>query len=407
MAVWLSRDQALALLHVRAQTLYAYISRGRIAARPDPADPRKRQYSSEDIEALTGRRARGKRPDRIAASTIAWGEPIIATAISTVRQGRLSYRGHDAVTLAQTASLEDAASLLWASARRPAFAAPSVSSLPAVRSGGIKSKRSQITRAQGWSTLADAAAQGAPILGATQAALHREGAALVGRLAAAFGAAPGRGALHRRLAAGWGGGHAAAEAIRRALVLLADQELSTSVFAARVTASTGAALGACVLAGFAALSGPLHGNATGAVQELFAEIARTGIDATLARRREAALPIPGFGHRLYPAEGDPRAPALLAAVAIPEAMRIAIARLRAATGEAPTIDVALVALARSFALPCDAPFALFAIARSIGWVAHAIEQAGAGTLIRPRARYVGRAMGEAATSRRGRNAAKR
>ena len=69
-----------------------------------------------------------------------------------------------------------------------------------------------------------------------------------------------------------------AEAIRRALVLLADHELNASTFAARVAASTGASPAACLLAGLATLSGPRHGGAGEAVMQL-AE------DAGAARRR--------------------------------------------------------------------------------------------------------------------------
>jgi citrate synthase len=60
-----------------------------------------------------------------------------------------------------------------------------------------------------------------------------------------------------------------------------------------------------------------------------------------------------------------------------------------ATGEAPNIDFALVALADALGLPEDAPFAVFATARCAGWIAHAVEQLQTGQLIRPRARYTG------------------
>jgi citrate synthase len=53
------------------------------------------------------------------------------------------------------------------------------------------------------------------------------------------------------------------------------------------------------------------------------------------------------------------------------------------------MDFALTALRQSLQLPAEAPFALFAVARSAGWLAHAIEQIETGALIRPRARYVG------------------
>jgi citrate synthase len=63
--------------------------------------------------------------------------------------------------------------------------------------------------------------------------------------------------------------------------------------------------------------------------------------------------------------------------------------VRAQAGLAPNIDFALVAACERLSLPQDAPFALFATARCAGWIAHAIEQAQAETLIRPRARYMG------------------
>src|SRR5262245_56616587 len=113
MAEWVDRRAALATLGVRHQTLYAYVSRGRIAARPHPDDRRCSVYRAADIAALIGRRARGRRYSAIAASAIAWGEPSITTSISTIHDGRLIYRGHDAVTLAESATLVDVAGLLW------------------------------------------------------------------------------------------------------------------------------------------------------------------------------------------------------------------------------------------------------------------------------------------------------
>jgi citrate synthase len=89
----MDRQTALAALGVRLQTLYAYVSRGRIEMMPDPADPRRSLYRADDIADLTTRRARGRATTRIAASTIAWGEPVIATSISAIRHGRLIYRG--------------------------------------------------------------------------------------------------------------------------------------------------------------------------------------------------------------------------------------------------------------------------------------------------------------------------
>jgi citrate synthase len=381
---WLTRDEALAALKVRPQTLYAYASRGQIGVQPDPANPRRSLYRGEDIAALIKRRERGRRPDAIAASTISWGgEPIIATAISTIVQGRLYYRGRDAVDISATATLEEAAGLLWDAASPPSF-----------QSGAQKHLPREGARSRAYIALAKAAASGVPTFGRAPGVLQDEAASLVACLAAAFGAVPTDSApLHLRLAAAWSQDEVAADVIRQALVLLADQELTTSAFAARVTASTGASLGACVLSGLAALSGPLHGNATVRVQSLFEEVARTSAAETITRYLASGMPIPGFGHPLYPMEGDPRAASLLASFDPSPPFQQMISKMSAATGLRPTIDVALAALAARFGLPEDAPFALFAIGRSVGWLAHSLEQVTTGTLIRPRARYAGPPVG--------------
>jgi citrate synthase len=97
---------------------------------------------------------------------------------------------------------------------------------------------------------------------------------------------------------------------------------------------------------------------------------------------------PGFGHALYP-DGDPRAVALLAAIDIPQPLDRLRREVEAATGQRANVDFALVALRQSLGLPGEAPFALFALGRTAGWLAHAIEQIDTGAVIRPRARYVG------------------
>ncbi|HEY4805143.1 MAG TPA: citrate/2-methylcitrate synthase [Paraburkholderia sp.] len=194
-------------------------------------------------------------------------------------------------------------------------------------------------------------------------------------------------ALHRRIARAWRS-EAQADLLRRSLALLADQELMTSAFAAHVAASTGASLGACMLAALAAFSGPLHGDAALRVQALLDDVRKEGIATAVERWQSANGALPGFGHELYP-QGDPRAANLLAAVEAPEDVRALIGYMNETRGLAPTIDIALTALARHCCLPEDAVFALFAMGRSVGWMAHAIEQTISGTLLRPRANYIG------------------
>jgi citrate synthase len=373
---WLSAEEAMAQLGVQAQTLYAYVSRGRLVAAPDPADPRRSRYRAADIAELAVRKGRGRKAAEVAEGAIAWGEPVLTSAITTVSGGRLFYRGQDAADLAETDSLEAVARLLRGG-----------------HGGALKGARrdpptAETMRQRLFLTLATRAGEDPPARGRAGLALALEAAGLLDAAADAVCGAVGKGLIHERIAAAWGCDTAGADMIRRALVLLADHELNASTFAARVAASPGASLAAAALAGLAALSGPLHGGMAARVWNLVEESRRIGPDATVAGRLARGAPVPGFGHPLYPT-GDPRAAALLDAFA-PPADLIGLKRaVESATGHEANIDFALVALADGLKLPDDAPFALFAVARTAGWLAHAVEQVQTGQLIRPRARYVG------------------
>jgi citrate synthase len=110
---WLTATEALTLLGTQPQTLYANVSRGRIKARPDPADSRRSLYRGDDVRRLAQRAAGRRKQEAVATAAMHWGEPVLRTSISTVTDGRLLYRGRDACTLAETADLEEVAALLW------------------------------------------------------------------------------------------------------------------------------------------------------------------------------------------------------------------------------------------------------------------------------------------------------
>lgn len=376
---WIAAEEARERLGVRPQTLYAYVSRGRVQVRPDPQDPRRSLYRASDIAGLSDRKSRSRKVSEVAAGAIAWGEPVLASAITTVSGGRLFYRGRDAVELAETETLEAVARLL----RGGHGAALKQADRPRPPVGPDM-------RSRAFMALAAKAGEDPPARGRNPLALAVEAATLLDVLTDAVAGQVGGGAIANRLALAWGlgPGGPGADLIRRALVLLADHELNASTFAARVAASTGASLAASALAGLAALSGPRHGGAAAAVQSLAREAADGGARGAVQARLAEDRVLPGFGHNLYP-DGDPRAQALLERFE-PDAD---MARLQAAvaglTGLGPNVDFALVAMARVLSLPKDAPFALFAVARCAGWIAHAIEQGQTGDLIRPRARYVG------------------
>ncbi|MGO4279737.1 citrate synthase [Cupriavidus sp. OV038] len=374
MGTWISMDEACSRLGVRPQTLYAYVSRGKLEVMSDPADTRRSLYRAEDVAGLARRKQAGRKHETLATNTLFGAEPSIPTALSTFVRERLYYRGQDAVTLAGSATLEEVAHLLWDAEQVVDF-----SSMAGVAEPG---------RVAAFHTLATLAATGHSTHGRMTRVLHLEAQELVGQLANAFGAQAGQQPLHLRFAQGWQQSPKVADLLRTAMVLLVDHELTSSAFATRIAASTGASLPACLLAGLTTLSGPLHGDASGRVKALFNEVERLGEDQVIAHYLSTGLPLAGFGHHLYP-DGDPRAMALLALFDPPDVITRFIEKATRLTGLQPNIDVALAALSIHYRLPDDAAFAMFATARSIGLLAHSLEQLGVGQVIRPRGRYIG------------------
>jgi len=183
------------------------------------------------------------------------------------------------------------------------------------------------------------------------------------------------------------------DVLNAALVLLADHDIAASTLAARVAASTRAHPYAVVSAGLAALDGPLHGAASGLAHAVLAEaMERVDPVASIADRLREGGPVPGFGHHLYP-DGDPRATALLEMLDEGPVRRCAIRlidAMRDRSGTHPTIDFALAALTLQNRMPPDAGEAIFAVARTAGWLAHALEEYADRPLrFRPNGLYAG------------------
>jgi citrate synthase len=181
-----------------------------------------------------------------------------------------------------------------------------------------------------------------------------------------------------------------------ALILLADHELALSALAARIAASAHADPYLVVLAGLAAQGGALHGAAGTAVERLLASIATADdVPAVLGERLAGGEPLPGFGHAVYTGR-DPRADTLLdlLAAARPDPARAAVLRrvLELAgrhEGPAPNVDLALGAIGDGLGLVPGSAEAIFAVARSAGLIAHALEEYPHRLRFRARATYVG------------------
>jgi citrate synthase len=373
------------MLRITRATLYAYVSRGLIGTEPDPVDPRRRLYRTADIERLLAGKERSRKPKAIAAATLDWGTGALPTSITLIERGHLYYRGQDATGLAATATLEDVARLLWDCGPSDPFDhPPEAAMMPLGAFGGA----APLDRCRAMLALLGSGAR--PLWNRDRARLGADAAALLRALVAmALGTPPDTLPIHGQIAAAWRLDRAGADLVRAALVLLADHDLNPSTFATRVVAGTGASLSACLSAGLAALTGPLHGGATALAEALLASARQSGDTmAMIAARLGRGETIPAFGHPLYP-DGDPRAAFLLARLPSDPARATLIDAVAEITGLAPNVDFALASLIATFNLPSDSGIALFAIARSVGWVAHALEQSATRRLIRPRADYVG------------------
>jgi citrate synthase len=388
-AAWLDAAEAVAALGVSRATLYAYVSRGRIRSEAAPGGERRRRYSRDDIERLAARSRERRNPEKAAEQALHWGLPILESAITLIADERIYYRGHDASLCARERSVADVAALLWTGTADGAALAPPPPRARADRSGR-RNDLSFIAAAQSALALASAADPLAYDL--RPHAVAQTGWRilwLLTRLAA--GDPRGASTIDAALAAAWGVPRSA-DLLRAALVACADHELNVSTFTARCVASAGASPYNVVIAGLAALEGTKHGGATSRMDASWDALRRSAdLRAAFAERLRRGELIEGFGHPLYPG-GDPRAALLLSLLPKGKAATFArelAAAARAVIGEAPTVDFALVAVARALGLPGGAALTLFAIGRTIGWIGHAIEQYAASAMIRPRAKYVG------------------
>ena len=380
-----------------AATLYAYVSRGLL--RSEAVDGRReRRYRADDIARLKRRRDVGRKAESIANHALDFGTPVLESSLTLIENGRLYYRGRDATRLARTASLEEVARLLWDCDERP-FAADN---LPPMTTALRRAWLAAATLAPVDRCLVAAAGRrraGSPELGRgsrRDAGDRRARAAPADRGgdgAAAVGPARPR-AARRGLAACR---RSARRCSRAALVLSADHEFNASAFAARVVASTGANLYGATMAGprrpqrpapwradaprRVAVRRPEEGRATSTASSCSA-------CATASTSRASAI------SSIPTAMSVRRRCSRCCARPCPNSPELAFAERLAVAGERlidrkPNVDFTTVVVERVLGLPKDSALALFLLGRTVGWIAHALEQAAHGALIRPRARYTG------------------
>src|SRR5260221_11408576 len=110
---YLTAQEEAAELGISQDTLYAYVSRGLIRSEARDRQKRSRWYPLEDGERLKKHKEEYRHPDKVAAGAMQAGTPVMESAITMITDDRFYYRGHDALTLATTHSVEQVAALIW------------------------------------------------------------------------------------------------------------------------------------------------------------------------------------------------------------------------------------------------------------------------------------------------------
>ncbi|MFI8895142.1 citrate synthase [Streptomyces paradoxus] len=392
----LSTKEAAELLGVKPETVYAYVSRGQLSSRR-VSGGRGSTFDAGEVEALARRNRRES-----AGGSGSGGELSVRTRITLIESDRYFFRGVDAVDLATRHSYEEVAEWLWTGRMLPSttFTAPSAS--VAVARRAVEALPEHASPADLLRVATIAAATADPLrFDLSEGAVLGTARTLIPTLVAAL---PPAG--HRRLDEGplahrlWSRlsvhkdpDEDSLRALDAALALLVDHDLAASTLAVRVAASARAHTYAAVSAGLGVIEGPLHGAASGLAHRLLQDVLDQGDAApVIAGELRAGRRIPGLGHRLYPGE-DPRARALFALLEqIPRAEPALLAArdIVETTARHANVDLALAVLTASCGMAPSAGETIFAVARTAGWIAHALEEYGERPLrMRPSGLYAG------------------
>lgn len=391
---YLTTAEVARRLQVKPATIYAYVSRG----------------------LLTSTRARGRRGslfaadevERLAARSIEHSGVVerIESQLTLIQDDELYYRGHPVRTLATTATVDQVATLLWTNQPPPSADAAGGAAgagagggsvggggevggggVFAVERQGVELARSGMGVVPDGARLTDRVRVAVAVLGAADPlrfdlapeAVTAAAGRLIGTVVAALPGKTAYGAktLGARLWPKLSDDEPRPELLDAALVLLADHGLAVSTVAARVAASARANLYAVISAGLGALDGQYHGAAPTLAYE-FLDRAKHDPLKALSDQLRSGKSIPGFGHKIYQ-HHDPRAEVLLDLLGdhpIVGTVRAIAER----TPLFPNSDLAIAAMMHAYDFRPDAGDALFAIARMIGWTAHALEEYAAPAL---------------------------
>jgi citrate synthase len=403
----LTAEQTAERLGVKLETLYAYVARGRLARTRTTAGS---MFDPLDVERFAAARRQRSAAAPSEARGHSDGRPlmVIETGFAHIEDGELFYRDRDAVELATSATFETVAHWAltgeWDAGARFAADAPAVEQARRVAEAMPAAATHRDRQQVAVTALAAAdplrySLEPGTVVSATEALvtgmvevlpLAGDGIVLGGSGGASIAER-----LWRRLSA-----HPVTDdgvrELDAALVLLLDHDIAISTLAARAAASARANPYAVVTAGLGALDSPLHGNASRAAHRMLGRILagehpeRVIADTMVSGRGS----VPGFGQVLYRG-ADPRAVGLLGmlrehpeAPAVVEAVDRVAATVGSRTGTHPNVDLALAAVALANGMPDDAGEVIFATARTVGWIVHALDEYDRRPLrLRPVGRY--------------------
>ncbi|HEX4224590.1 MAG TPA: citrate synthase [Pseudonocardiaceae bacterium] len=374
---YLTTAEVARRLEVKPATVYAYVSRGLLNRIPGK---RGSLFAESEVSRLVG----GGRESRRPANPLGH----VATSLSLLADDELYFRGRRATDLATTSTVEAVAQLLWTGelTEPEPFTAPRAL-LDAVRSAIAALPASARLTDQLRVAVAVAGAADPLRFDLAPAAVIRAARTLLAVLVDCIAPAPRSGPLADRLWPALTDQPQPPGLLNATLILLADHDLAVSTVAARVAASARAHPYAVVSAGLGALDGHYHGTASTQVYRFLAEALADPV-AALSERLRAGV-VPGFGHRVYQ-HRDPRAVLLFDLLRAADPDSPVLAAVEAINAELPTVDVAIAALMHEYGLRPDAGEAIFAIARTVGWIAHAMEEyREPGLRFRPVGVYIG------------------
>lgn len=395
--IGLTTAEAADLLGVKRQTIYAYVSRG-ILHRQMALDGRTSLFDRAEVEQLR----LGRNPERDGEM-----RTIVATRLTRVSDEGIWIRGKDLISeVSDGAGFTDIADLLWDTPEKERWTNPAASTT--AQSFATAAIDPGLAPLDQFRILLAIESSSDPLRhDLSQKSVRAAGRRAVMAMATGLqtpgvktsGSSSTIGGLVWDRLSNKEPSPQKQRALDIALALLADHGLAGSTFAARIAASVRADPYSVIGAGLGVVGGLLHGAASGAVHDLYRTAEASGDAAAavgdLLRQSGQA---PGFGHAVYRVQ-DPRYGLLMAKIvegwADDERLHT-VFRVRDVIAErsdaVPNVDLAVGALSYLAGMPSHAGEAVFAIARTAGWLAHAMEEYEEKPVrFRPRARYIGTA----------------